>query len=142
MATKVFLDINILVDFFDITREENKTALQLFKYIEDKEIIAFTSESVLCTTLYLIQRRYSVVIVKELAKNLLAFVEIIPCNNKRFMESLMIDFDDIEDTVIYNLALNSKLDFFITNDKLAIKKLSTLALPVVSTRDFLNHIKG
>jgi predicted nucleic acid-binding protein len=141
MATKVFLDINILVDFFDITREENKSALKLFKYIEAKEIIAFTSESVLCTTLYLIQRRYSAVVVKELAKNLLAFVEIIPCNNKRFMESLMIDFDDIEDTVIYNLALNSKLDFFITNDKLAIKKLSTLVLPVVSTRDFLNLIK-
>jgi predicted nucleic acid-binding protein len=61
----------------------------------------------------------------------------LPCSNFLFLQSLKLDFDDIEDAVIYNLAIQNKSDYFITNDKQALKKLATKKLPIITTKDFL-----
>lgn len=137
MVCKIFLDINVFVDFFDPNRPDNAIATKLFSFIENKEAIAFTSESVVCTTLYLVSKQYDSAAIKTLTKEILKNFEILPCSNFLFLQSLSLDFDDIEDAVIYNLALQSHIDYFITNDKQALKKLSTKKLPVVTTKDFL-----
>lgn len=141
MAYKVFLDINVLIDFFDPNRLDNLIATKVFRLIEKREIIAYTSESVICTTLYLMGKNYSSDTLKILATELLSNFEILPCNNTLFLESLNLGFKDIEDAVIYNLALRNNIDYFITNDKVALKKLATKKLPIVSTKNFLRFIK-
>jgi predicted nucleic acid-binding protein len=137
MAYKVFLDINVFVDFFDPNRLDNESATKLFNLIENKKAAAYTSESVICTTLYLIGKQYDNAALKALTKGILSNFGILPCSNLIFLQSLNLDFDDIEDAVIYSLAINNKLDYFITNDKQALRKLSTQKLPIITTNDFL-----
>jgi predicted nucleic acid-binding protein len=141
MACKIFLDINVFVDFFDPNRPDHAAATKLFSFIENKKAIAFTSESVICTTLYLISKQYDSAAIKTLTKEILTNFEILPCSNFLFLQSLNIDFDDIEDAVIYNLAIHNKLDYFITNDNEALKKMATKKLPIVTTKDFLLLMK-
>ena len=137
MAFKIFLDVNVFVDFFDPTRPDNIAAAKLFSLVESRKVIAFTSESVISTILYLISKQYDNPALKTLTKGILTNFEILPCSNFLFLQSLNLDFDDIEDAVIYNLAKQNKLDYFITNDKQALKKLATKKLPIITTKDFL-----
>jgi predicted nucleic acid-binding protein len=137
MACKIFVDINVFVDFFDPDRPDNATATKLFNLIENNDAVAITSESVICTTLYLVSKQYNSAAIKLLTKEILRNFEILPCSNPLFLQSLNLDFDDIEDAVIYNLALQNRVDYFISNDKQALKKLSTKKLPIVTTKDFL-----
>jgi predicted nucleic acid-binding protein len=141
MVIKVFLDINILIDFLDVNREEHQNASRIFSFVISKDLLPFTSESALCTTLYLIRKNYSTVTVKDVAKNLLTYLKIIPCNNKLFIESLLMNFDDVEDALLYQLALTENVNYFITNDKQAQMKLATKKLPVVSSKQFLKLYK-
>jgi predicted nucleic acid-binding protein len=48
---------------------------------------------------------------------------------------------DIKDAILYELANNQKLDYFINNDKQALKKLASKKLPIVSTKEFLRILK-
>ena len=137
MAFKIFLDVNVFVDFFDPNRPDNVAATKAFSLIENKKVIAFISESVICTTLYLISKQNDSESLKALTKGILTNFEILPCSNFLFLQSLNLDFDDIEDAVIYNLAMQNKMDYFITNDKEALKKLGNKKLPIITTKDFL-----
>jgi hypothetical protein len=43
--------------------------------------------------------------------------------------------------ILYELAITERVDYFITNDKKALKKLGNKKLPIVSTTDFLNKME-
>lgn len=53
MVYKVFLDTNIIIDFFQKTRALHREAKQLFLDIADGKISGYFSESVINTTAYI-----------------------------------------------------------------------------------------
>jgi predicted nucleic acid-binding protein len=59
MAYNVFLDTNIVLDFFHYERPFHNDAVQLFQYIDENKIIAFYSESVLTTMAYVLRKTMS-----------------------------------------------------------------------------------
>ena len=56
MATKVFVDTNIILDLFDNKRPFHKDSVSLYQCVEDNLIGAFISETVLATTDYILQK--------------------------------------------------------------------------------------
>lgn len=140
MAHKIFLDINILVDFLDRDREEHTSAKQLFEAIENKKIKAYFSESVINTTAYVIRKKIKVDIFKQLMFDLLLLVKVLPCTNVIVKEAYFNAKNDLEDAVLYRIALNHQLDYFITSDQKDFKKLAHQSLPVYSARSFLSLI--
>lgn len=109
MAHKIFLDINILVDFLDRDREEHTPAKQLFEAIENKKIKAYFSESVINTTAYVIRKKIKVDIFKQLMFDLLLLVKVLPCTNVIVKEAYFNAKNDLEDAVLYQIALNHQL---------------------------------
>ena len=71
---------------------------------------------------------------------MLKLVTIIECSN-RIVRNALLKSADVEDAILYELALTEKLEYFITNDKQALKKLATKKLPIVTTKDFLQLLK-
>lgn len=140
MATKIFLDTNIIIDFFDSGRKDHASALEIIISSERGIVTAFASESVLNTTVYILRKHYSVIELKIMLNHLLTFVKIIGCTNIIYERSLKLLSNDIEDSVLYQLASENNLDYFVTSDKKDFKKLSSALLPVVTGKELLDLI--
>ena len=138
MATKLFLDTNIILDILDTERSFSKESQLLFKLIEDETLQAYFSESVVTTTDYVLIKKFSNAKRISILTDLLKLITIIECSNSIIENALVKkETDDVEDAILYELALNKKLDYFITNDKQALKKGATKKLPIITTKDFL-----
>lgn len=137
MATKIFLDTNIILDLLDQERPFSGESEVLFRLIDDGTFQAYFSESVITTTDYVLTKKFENTQRIDILTDLLKMVTIIECSNSIVKSALLKNEDDLEDAILYELALSEKLDYFITNDKQAQKKLSTKKLPIVTTKDFL-----
>ena len=137
MAIKLFLDTNIILDILDAERPFSKESEILFKFIEDGALQAYFSESVVTTTDYVLKKKFTNAKRVSILTDLLQLVTIIDCSNSIVQNALLKNKSDVEDAILYELALTEKLDYFITNDKQALKKLATKKLPIITTKDFL-----
>ncbi len=137
MATKIFLDTNIILDLLDQERPFSGESEVLFRLIDDGTFQAYFSESVITTTDYVLTKKFENTQRIDILTDLLKMVTIIECSNSIVKSALLKNEDDLEDAILYELALSEKLDYFITNDKQAQKKLSTKKMPIVTTKDFL-----
>ena len=140
MAIKVFLDTNIVIDFFEPVQSEHEWATTLFSEIEGGRVIGYLSESVLNTCAYILRKQYSTIDLREILFHLLSFTKIISCNNDVYLKSLSLPGNDIEDAVLYGLALEKGLNYFITSDKKDFKKFSSPLLPVATAKEFMKII--
>lgn len=137
MATKIFLDTNIILDLLDQERPFSGESEVLFRLIDDGSLQAYFSESVITTTDYILTKKFANTQRIDILTDLLKMVTVIECSNSIVKSALLKNENDLEDAILYELALTEKLDYFISNDKQALKKLSTKKLPIVTTKDFL-----
>ena len=141
MAIKIFLDTNIILDVFDDKRISHNHSIALYKLIEDGAVLGFVTESVLTTTDYILQKNLSKKYRQLLFTELNSLIKILPCSNQSFEKALQINFDDLEDALLYQVALENKIDYYITNDLAVIKKISSSLLPVLSAKDLMKIVK-
>ncbi len=140
MAYKGFLDINIMADFLDTDRKEHIAATALFSAIEKQKVKAYFSESVINTTGYVLRKIIEVDVFKILMDDLLEIIKVLPCTNETVKTAYLNAKNDLEDAVLYQIALNGKLDYFITNDNKDFQKIADKLLPIISTANLLKLI--
>jgi predicted nucleic acid-binding protein len=137
MAIRIFLDTNIILDLLDNQRQCHKEAVLLFELIDNGEVMAFFSESVITTTDYILQKLLSKDLRTEFFGEMSRKIQILPCSNMILDRALSLEFGDLEDVILFQLALENKVDFFITNDKKLLN--STLkGIQLVQAGQFLN----
>lgn len=141
MATKIFIDTNLLIDFFDSLRSGHANAVKLFKAMEEDEISGFVSESVLNTTVYILRKQYSSNELRSILEDMLSFIDILPCTAGIYLNSLKLSGADIENALLYQLALENGVDYFITENKKDFKKFAVPALPFLSSKEFIQTNK-
>jgi predicted nucleic acid-binding protein len=141
MAIKLFLDTNIILDVLDTERPFSKESQILFGLIDAGTVLAYFSESVITTTDYILIKKFSRTQRINIINDLLKLVTVIECTNSIVQNAIIKNETDIEDAILYELANNQKLDYFITNDKQALKKLASKKLPIVNTKEFLRILK-
>ena len=64
-------------------------------------------------------------------------LHILPCSQQHFQTALQTNFDDLEDVLLHQIALANKVDYFVSNDKALNKKLSSVLLPVITSKGLL-----
>lgn len=135
MASRVFFDANILLEH-SLGRENFTDVRQLFIFIEEGSLSAFTSTSVIQTCGYLLLKEYGDKITREILLNLLSFITIIDCRHEIVVLALNSSISDPEDAIQYYTALDHKIDYFISLDKNLAKEAIPI-LPVYSPAVFL-----
>ncbi|MGC4037429.1 MAG: PIN domain-containing protein [Chitinophagaceae bacterium] len=140
MAVKVFLDINTIIDFFDGSRSGHLSSRQLIELSESHDIAAYLSESVLNTTINALRKEYKTERMRSMLSHLLEFITILPCTNSSYLKSLQLPTTDLEDAVLYQIAIDNKLDYFVTSNKKDFKKIISPLLPVVSSKELIDLI--
>ncbi len=139
MASKVFLDANILLDL-TLKRDGYETARQIIELAVNGQIQAFITPSIVHITGYWLTKAYGHAKAKELLLTLLTDVYVIDTNHAITVHALHSKIKDIEDSLQYYSALHHKIDYLVTQDK-DLQKASIPALPVYSPEEFLREIK-
>jgi predicted nucleic acid-binding protein len=137
MATRIFLDTNIFLDLLDNQRQCHKEAVLLFELIDNGEVMAFFSESVVTTTDYLLQKLLSKDLRTEFFGEISKKIQMLPCSNMILDRAVSLEFGDLEDLVLFQLALENKVDFFITNDKKLLNSMLK-GIQLIQAGQFLN----
>ena len=136
MAHKLFLDTNILIDYTLERQGELIEIEKIFNLAENSKIELYVSESVLATTIYYLQKNKlnTLFIIRELSK-VLHFLVF----KKDILFYSLEQFNDVEDGLLYFIASNANMQYFITRN-LKDFKFTSPALPVLSPSKYLKEI--
>lgn len=136
MVNKLFLDTNVIVDYVQERNHELDAIKEIMYLAELENLELFISESVITTTLYLLQKQKidALSVLREICK----VVNVIPFSKDTLYYSLE-KYKDIEDGLLYFSASKAKMNYFITrNVKDFVFTLPSL--PVMSPTNFLKEI--
>jgi predicted nucleic acid-binding protein len=140
MASRVFLDANIILNFA-LKRDNYDAAKRLMEKIVNGQLSAFTSPSIVHITGYWLTKAYGAAKAKELLLSLLSSIVVVEIDHEITIHALHSKINDIEDSLQYYTAIHHKLDAFISDDK-QLKKEATAILPVYTLVEFLELIES
>lgn len=138
MASKVFADANLLLDF-TLQRANFDDAKAIIQYAIDGNIQLCTTPSVLHITSYYTRQAYSKEQTKKILLTLLNDLEIIDCDHTTAVLALNSSMDDAEDALQYYTALKHSVDYFISNDRV-LKRAAIPQLPVYTARELIGEM--
>jgi len=133
MVSKVFLDVNVLLDFL-LKRNDFEIAKQILLKAKTREIKLYVSPSIIHTVSYYLQRSFNTDTCKLLLLELLKLVHIIESSDETIHQALNSSMDDIEDAIHCYTAINQKMDYLITNDK-DFQKAALTNLPILTVEE-------
>ena len=137
MASKIFLDANVCIDFL-LQRKGYEPSEQVFEKIVSHEFRAYTTPAIIHIISYFLKTVHPTTIVKTLVLNLLANVQLIDCNHEVAVNAVNSQMEDIEDALQYYTAMHHKIDYFISLDKELIKSAIPI-LPIYTPAQFLQE---
>ena len=135
MGYKLFVDSDVVIDYFTDRAPHANSASELFELNEQGHIKLYLS-AVSINNIYYIVRRFlghkKTIKVVEL---LTEMTEIIGTNKEEILQALQNNFSDFEDSIQYSTALNIRdLDAIITRN---IKDYKHSSIAVMTALDFL-----
>lgn len=140
MASKVFLDANILLDF-TLKRDEYEQSRQIIELAVNGTIQAFVTPSIVHIVGYWLTKAYGNAKAKELLLTLMADVTVIDLPHAIVLSALHSKITDIEDALHYYTAVHHKLDYFLSRDK-QLQKQGIPVLPIYTPNELLREISG
>ena len=138
MASKVFLDANVLLDF-TLKRPAYSVAKRIMELVVNGQVQAFVTPSIVHILGYWLTKAYGSAKARELLLTLLSDVTVVDINHEITLNALHSKVRDIEDALQYYTAIHHKTDFFISRDK-TLQKESTPSLPVYRPEEFLKEM--
>ncbi len=139
MEYKLFVDSDVVIDFFTDREPHVNPASELFELNEQGNVRLYLS-AVSINNIYYIVRRFSGhKKTLEVIEALTEMTEIVGTTKKEIIQALKNNFKDYEDSVQYSSALTIKdLDVIITRN---IKDYRNSSIAVMTPLNFLKMIE-
>lgn len=138
MASKVFLDANILLDF-TLKRDDYEQARTIVSLAVDGSIQGYITPSIVHIVGYWLTKAYGNSKAKTILLTLLSDITVIDLPHEIVLNALHSKVTDIEDALQYYTAVHYKLDYFISRDK-QLQKQGIPILPICTPLEFLSEI--
>jgi len=135
MGSKIFVDSDVIIDFFTDREPFANPASKIFE-LNELGIIQIYISAVSLNNIYYIVRNFlghkdTIKIVEELVE----ITEIIGTTKKEIVQALKNDFKDYEDSVQYSSALNIKgLEAIVTRNT---KDYIKAKLPIFTSESYI-----
>ena len=137
--TKVFIDSDIIIDYFYDRHPFSESASKVLNLCAYNKVVAFTSPLVVANVYYLLRKTAKHDKVIASLKGLLKYMRIINMNQKIVLKALNSDFIDFEDALQNFAAVESKhIDIIITRNVKDYKKSSLTIYTPVSFLKIIN----
>lgn len=135
MAYKLFVDSDVIIDFFTDRKPHVNPASELFELNEQEKITLFVSAVSINNIYYIVRRFLGHKKTLEVIEILAEMTEIIGTTKNEILQALRNDFSDYEDSIQYSSALNiTNLDAIITRN---IKDYRNSSIAVMTPLNFL-----
>ena len=143
---KVFLDTNIFLEYFE-QRREHRAVSRLLSAVEDGKLKAVVSIGCVYTLTYLIRmelkrqeiyRPKQTIQLRATLDTIMSMVAVGGFSQKRVMQAINdVLFDDVEDSLQYQSALQSKSDVLITINLRDYRNANTAEMEIMSPTEFV-----
>lgn len=135
MAYKLFVDSDVVIDFFTDREPYVNPASELFELNEQGHVRLYLSAVSINNIYYIVRRFLGHKKTLEVVETLIEMTEIVGTTKKEISQALKNDFIDYEDSVQYSSALTVKdLDAIITRN---IKDYRNSSMAVMTPLNFL-----
>lgn len=138
MASKVFLDANVLLDF-TLRRADHKPSRKILELVVTGSIKAFVTPAIIHIVGYWLAKCYGSKLARQLLLTILMDVTVIDLPHELVVTALHSKMDDVEDALQYYTAVHHKLDFFVSRDK-QLRKQCIPLLPVCTPEELVNEL--
>ena len=135
MEYKLFVDSDVVIDFFTDREPHANPASELFELNEQGNVKLYLSAISINNIYYIVRRFLGHKKTLEVVEMLTEMTEIIGTTKKEIIQALKNNFSDYEDSIQYSSALTIKdLDAIITRN---IKDYRNSSIAVMTPLNFL-----
>jgi len=135
MAHKLFIDVNIILDYTLQRKKWNNNARKIFVSIVEGKFEAIISAVTVHISSHILKKHLGADTAKQIILALINDVEVVSTPHEVVIQAMSSDWTDIEDAIQYYTALHHRADLFITRDGGLLNK-STPSLPVINPNTF------
>lgn len=135
---KVFLDVNIVIDFLGERDNFYKPAAKVLTLADQKKIKVYTSATSISTTYYLLTKYENAKIALEKIRRFKMLCSIAIMDDEVIEKAINSDFKDFEDAMQYYSAIASNCDLIITRNE---KDFKNALIPVMNAESYLQTLK-
>ncbi|HTN19282.1 MAG TPA: PIN domain-containing protein [Pelobium sp.] len=139
MATKVFLDANVILDFV-LKRNKYEMVRSIFMLEEQQKIKLFVSSSILHIISYWLTKNLGSTVAKTTLLKFLDHIKVVEGNHESSVKALESNFTDIEDALQYFTALLNKMDYVVSFDK-GFQKFNSDKLQIIDAQTLVSLFK-
>ena len=135
MVYKIFIDSDVVIDFFTDRAPHANPASELFELYENGNVVLYISALSINNIYYIVRKFLGHNKTLEVVETLTELTEIIGTTKKEILLALQNDFKDFEDSIQYSSALTIEgLDAIITRN---IKDYKNSKIAVMTPLNFL-----
>lgn len=140
MAHKVFIDSDVIIDFFTDRGAHANAASRIFQLGEIGKVKLYTSSISITNVYYVVRKILGHKTTLSVIDDLVEMVEIAGTSKKELTEALQSDLKDFEDSVQHSTALNIKgLEAVLTRNT---KDYSAATIAIFTPANYLKTIKS
>ncbi len=137
---KVFLDTNVILDFYDSERGHYQPAAIVFDLALREEISLSVCGLSFVTAFFLLHGKYDKTLLYEKMRTLFKLCNVTPVDAAIIEKALLQEHHDFEDAVQYFSSKTIDADIILTRDR---KGFNEFEIPHMSPSDFLdNYLAG
>ncbi len=137
MAKKVFLDTNIIIDFLDHRRSNYGVSRKIVEECMFGNIAGCISETVITNTNYILRKAFTPLQLNEFILGFANFLIVLPFTNQALVDACNSKNKDLEDAILYQIALENDCSYFITTNLSDFVSITQPKLEVIRPDDFL-----
>ncbi|MCW7466055.1 PIN domain-containing protein [Leptospira levettii] len=138
MIRSVYLDSDIIIDYLYAREPFFQESVQLISLIENKQIKGSISSLIVWNIFYILAKYTNEKTARELIKEFITIIEIIPIDEKIINQGLNSSIKDFEDSIQYFAAKSKKIEYLITRNK---KDYPDGEIKPLSPKEFLTIFK-
>lgn len=135
MEYKIFVDSDVVIDFFTDRQPHANPASELFELSEQGNVKLYLSAVSINNIYYIVRRFLGHKKTIEVIETLIEMTEIVGTTKKEIIQALKNNFTDFEDSIQYSCALGiNNLDAIVTHN---IKDYRNSSIAVMTPLNFL-----
>ncbi len=136
----IFIDTNVIIDFFANRKPFSIEAAILFNYSFNKKINIYISAVSYNNIYYILRQSCSHTETIKMLTELNEWTDTVEVSKDIINKSLKSNFKDFEDAIQYNCAKSlKKIDFIVTRDT---KDFKTSSIPILTPNEAVTVIES
>lgn len=133
---KVFLDTNVVIDFYHRRQPFFAESQAIIQMAFDKQITMLVSATTIINAFYLLRKYYDADTLYDKMRSLFLLANVSDVTSEILAGALAEQWKDFEDCVQYLSATNIEADVIVTRN---VKDYVSTSIPVLTPTEFLDR---